>query len=380
MIAHSRSHSSPAFALVVLLGLPFCAPTEQAPQHAEDLPDTGTVPAFEVDPFWPRTLPNHWILGQVAGVAVDARDHVWIVHRPGRLTPQEIGASLTPPTAECCVPAPPVIEFDPDGNVVQAWGGPDTHAPWPEAEHGIFVDPDDHVWIGSSGAGDQVILKFTRSGERILQIGEFGKTGGSGDTALMGRPADIAVDAQAKEVYIADGYGNRRVIVFDSETGEYKRHWGAYGDSPDDTELGPYDPAAPPARSFRSPVHAVGLSADGRVYVADRVNDRIQVFGKDGSFLHEAFIRPATLSMGSAWDVAFSPDPGQAWLYLADGTNNKVWILERDGLGVVGEFGRNGRYAGEFHWVHSLAMDSRGNLYTGEVDTGQRVQKFRPVR
>jgi DNA-binding beta-propeller fold protein YncE len=225
-----------------------------------------------------------------------------------------------------------------------------------------------------------VILKFTRDGARLLRIGELGKTGGSGDTTLLGRPADIAVDPAAKEVYVADGYGNRRIIVFDSETGEYRRHWGAYGEPPDDTELGAYDPAAPPARSFRSPVHAVALSADGRVYVADRVNDRIQVFGKDGTFLQEAFIRPATLSMGSAWDMAFSPDPEQAWLYLTDGTNNKVWILRRDSLEVVGEFGRNGRYAGEFHWVHSLAVDSRGNLYTGEVDTGQRVQKFQPIR
>jgi DNA-binding beta-propeller fold protein YncE len=380
MIVRPGAVTPPALALLILVGTSSCAPTQETPQQAESSPDPGAVPTFEVDPFWPRTLPNRWILGQVAGVAVDARDHVWIVHRPGRLTPQEIGAALTPPTAECCIPAPPVIELDADGNVVQAWGGPDTHAPWPEAEHGIYVDAEDHVWIGSSGEGDQVILKFTRDGERLLQIGELGNTGGSGDTTLLGRPADIAMDVVAKEVYVADGYGNRRIIVFDSETGEYRRHWGAYGEPPDDTELGAYDPAAPPARSFRSPVHAVALSADGRVYVADRVNDRIQVFGKDGTFLQEAFIRPATLSMGSAWDMAFSPDPEQAWLYLTDGTNNKVWILRRDSLEVVGEFGRNGRYAGEFHWVHSLAVDSRGNLYTGEVDTGQRVQKFQPIR
>jgi DNA-binding beta-propeller fold protein YncE len=335
---------------------------------------------FEVDPYWPKPLPNKWILGQVAGVAVDARDHIWVIHRPGRLTPQEIGAALTPPTAECCVPAPPVIEFDPDGNVVQAWGGSATHGPWPEAEHGIFVDVEDHVWIGSSDAGDQVVLKFTRDGQRLLQLGEFGETGGSADTRLLGRPADIAVDPSAQEVYVADGYGNRRIIVFDAETGEYKRHWGAYGDPPDDSELGAYDPAADPIRSFRSPVHAVALSADGRVYVSDRTNNRIQVFEKDGAFLEEGFVRPPTLSMGTAWDIAFSPDPDQALLYLADGTNNKIWILGRDNLEVVGAFGRNGRYAGEFHWVHSVAADSRGNIYTGEVDTGQRVQKFRPAR
>lgn len=368
-----------SLAWLAFLGLLSCTLSEDERREEGVLSGRETTPAYEVDPFWPKPLPNEWILGQVAGVAVDSRDHVWIVHRPGSLTPQEIGASLTPATAECCIPAPPVIEFDSDGNLVQAWGGPDTHAPWPESEHGIFVDSEDHVWIGSSGEGDQVVLKFSRSGERILQIGEFGNTGGSGDTALLGRPTDIAVDSSAREVYVSDGYGNRRVIVFDSETGEYIRHWGAYGDPPDDSEIGPYDPDAPPARSFRSPVHAVVLAADGGVYVADRVNDRIQVFGKEGVFLRETFIRPSTRSMGSAWDLAFSPDPDQTWLFLADGTNNKIWILRRGTLEIVGAFGRSGRYAGELHWVHSLAVDSRGNLYTGEVDTGQRVQRFRPA-
>jgi DNA-binding beta-propeller fold protein YncE len=356
-----------------------CTPAGNGRPDESPLTDPGAVPAFDVDPTWPKPLPNRWILGQVAGVAVDSRDHVWIVHRPGSLTPQEIGAALDPPTAECCVPAPPVIEFDPEGNVVQAWGGSGTHAPWPESEHGIFVDAEDHVWVGSSGAGDQVVLKFTRSGERLLQIGRFGETGGSGDTVLLGRPTDIAVDPAAGEVYLTDGYGNRRVIVFDAETGAYKRHWGAYGAPPDDGELPPYDPGASPSPSFRSPVHAVVLSSDGGVYVADRVNNRIQQFGKDGSFVREAFFRPETLSMGSAWDLAFSPDPDQRWLYLADGTNNKIWILSRETLEVAGSFGRNGRYAGELHWVHNVAVDSRGNLYTGEVDTGQRVQKFRPA-
>lgn len=380
MIAPARIFTSVALVLLSPFAFSACTPDQGAPQSGEAALGSGSVPAFEVDPFWPKPLPSRWILGQVAGVAVDAQDHVWIVHRPGSLTPQEIGATLDPPTAECCIPAPSVIEFDPEGNVVQAWGGPDSQAQWPETEHGIYVDSGGNVWIGSSGQGDQVILKFTRSGERLLQIGEFGRTGGSNDTVLLGRPTDFAVDPAAREVYVTDGYGNRRVIVFDSETGAYKRHWGAYGEPPDDTDLGAYDPNAPPAPSFRSPVHAVGLSADGSVYVADRVNDRIQVFGKDGTFLREAFVRPTTLSMGSAWDIAFSPDSDQSWLYLADGTNNKVWILSRETLEVAGEFGRNGRYAGEFHWVHSLAIDSRGNLYTGEVDTGQRIQKFRPTR
>jgi DNA-binding beta-propeller fold protein YncE len=374
MISLPRMAIAIALVLLISNGLWGCAP------EAEARPDPDRADAFEVDPFWPKPLPNLWILGQVAGVSVDARDHVWVIHRPGSLTPQEIGAALTPPTAECCIPAPPVIEFDSDGNVVQAWGGPGSHDPWPESEHGILVDAEDHVWIGSSGEGDQVVLKFTRDGQRLLQLGEFGETGGSANTRLLGRPADIALDPSAQEVYVADGYGNRRIIVFDAETGEYKRHWGAYGDPPDDSDLGAYDPAADPARSFRSPVHAVALSADGRVYVGDRVNNRIQVFEKDGAFLTESFVRPSTLSMGTAWDIAFSADPDQRFLYLADGTNNKIWVLRRDNLEVEGGFGRNGRYAGEFHWVHSIAIDSRGNIFTGEVDTGQRVQKFRPVR
>lgn len=358
---------------LILLAVSACTPTEEGAPAV-----TAGVPAFQVDPFWPKPLPNDWILGQVAGVAVDSRDHVWIVHRPGSLTPEEAGAAQTPPISECCVPAPSVIEFDAEGNVVQAWGGPGTEGWLLEGEHGIYVDHQDNIWIGSSGGDVQVVQKFTRDGRVLLQIGELGRTGGSGDTALLGRPTDFAVDAATNEVFITDGYGNRRLIVFDAETGEYKRHWGAYGAPPDDSDPGPYDPEASPSRSFRSPVHAVRLSDDGRVYVADRVNNRIQVFDKAGGFLTEAFVRPATLSMGSAWDVDLSPDPEQTYLYLADGTNNKVWILRRESLEVVGEFGRNGRYAGGFHWLHSIAVDSRGNLYTGEVDTGKRVQKFVP--
>lgn len=360
--------------LAVLLG-----PTGlQQVLAAQETHSAAVVPSFHVDPYWPKPLPNKWILGQVAGVAVDAHDHVWIIHRPGRLTPQEAGAVQDPPYSECCVPAPSVIEFDPEGNVVQAWGGPGFDGPWPEGEHGIYIDPGDNVWIGSSGANDQVVMKFSRDGHLLLQIGEFGRTGGSNDTRLLGRPTDIAVDPAADEAYVTDGYGNRRVVVFDATTGEYKRHWGAYGEPPNDAELGPYDPAEPRSRSFRSPVHAVRLSRDGKVYVADRVNDRIQVFSKDGKFLMEALIRPATLSMGTAWDIDFSPDEAQIHAYVADGTNNKIWILRRADLAVVGAFGRSGRYAGEFHWVHSIAVDSQGNIFTGEVDTGQRVQKFVP--
>jgi len=341
----------------------------------EEADNTG-VPSFAVDPHWPKPLPNNWIIGQVSGVAVDSRDHVWIAHRPGSLTPNEIGSAQDPPISACCDPAPPVIEFDQDGNVVQAWGGPDTHDPWPNAEHGIYVDFQDNVWIASSGASADVVLKFSSEGERLLQIGEFGETGGSDNTTLLGGPTDIAVDPVTNEVYISDGYGNRRVIVYDAESGEYRRHWGAYGETPDDSELEPYDPEADPLRTWRTPVHSVRISNDDLVYVSDRVGNRFQVFQKNGEFVTEKLIATETLSMGSVWDIDFSPDAEQTYMYVADGTNNKVWTLTRDNFEIVGEFGRNGRYAGQFHWLHSIAVDSHGNIYTGEVDTGMRVQRF----
>ena len=279
----------------------------------------------------------------------------------------------------CCVPAPPVIEFAPDGTVARAWGGPDEGYEWPESEHGIHVDHQGHVWIGGNAAGDAHILKFTADGEFLLQIGRAGASEGSNDTANLGRPAGIRVDPGANEVYVADGYGNRRVIVFDADTGEYRRHWGAYGERPDDAELPPYDPAADPIRHYRSPVHDVTLSSDGLVYVADRTNDRLQVFRKDGSFVREAFVRPATVGSGSVSGVTLSVDPAQRWLFIPDGTNNVVWILDRESLTVAGRFGRMGKYAGQFYRLHNLAIDSRGNLYTTEVNVGQRIQKFERV-
>jgi DNA-binding beta-propeller fold protein YncE len=336
------------------------------------------VPAFQIDPFWPKPLPNNWILGAVAGVAVDAQDHVWIIQRPRTLTPREAGAVQDPPLSECCVPAPSVIEFDPDGNVLRAWGGPD-HAdtqPWPGTEHGMYVDSDGNVWTTFMGADDHVVFKNSPDGERLLTLGQLGKGGDSNDTVLLGRPTDVCVDPAASEVYISDGYVNRRIIVFDSKTGAYKRHWGAYGERPDDSELQPYDPDASPIRSFRSPMHAVRIGHDDLVYTADRVNNRIQVFRKSGQFVKEAFHATRTLAMGSIWDLEFSPDQDQTYLYVPDGTNQKVWIMTRENLEVVGAFGRGGRMAGHFGWVHSLAVDSQGNIYTGEVETGKRVQKF----
>jgi DNA-binding beta-propeller fold protein YncE len=338
----------------------------------------GTVqaPRFEVDPFWPKPLPNGWVLGMTIGVGVDSRDHVWIVHRVDTLSAVEAAADQKPPTASCCSKAPPVLEFDPDGNLVGHWGGPGEGYEWPLSNHGIFVDFKDNVWIGGNDAKDAHILKFTRGGKFLMQFGHQGKSGGSNDTVNFGRVAKIYVDPKTNEAYIADGYGNKRVAVIDAETGVFKRYWGAYGNKPDDKDLGPYDPNAPLAQQFRTPVHCADLSNDGLVYVCDRPNDRIQVFKADGTFVKETIIAPKTLGDGSTWDIAFSKDPQQKYMYVADGKNEKIYVLDRQSLEILTSFGDGGRQPGQFFAVHSIATDSKGNIFTTETYEGRRLQKF----
>lgn len=336
------------------------------------------APRFEVDPSWPKTLPNNWIMGQAAGVAVDAQDHVWVIQRPKSLTDDEKAASLTPPRTKCCVPAPPVMEFDPDGRLVRAWGGPGAGYDWPDNEHGINIDAKGFVWIGGNGANDGQVLKFTREGKFVLQIGKKGPQTNSLDTARLGRPADTEVDPATNELYVADGYHNYRIIVFDADTGALKRMWGAYGKPPTDEKV-TYNPSAPPNQQFGNPVHCVRVSRDGLIYVCDRQNDRIQVFRKDGTYVKEFIVAKDTLANGSVWDLRLSIDPAQTFLFNADGANNEVRTLLRDNGEIIAAFGRNGRQAGEFHWVHNLAIDSKGNLYTTEVDSGKRAQKFRAL-
>jgi DNA-binding beta-propeller fold protein YncE len=337
---------------------------------------TVQAPQFAVDPFWPKPLPNGWVLGMAIGVAVDSNDHVWIVHRSDTVGPVEGAADENPPTAECCRRAPPVLEFDPEGNLVGHWGGPGEGYEWPLSNHGIFVDFKDNVWIGGNDAKDAHVLKFTKQGKFLMQFGHQGKTGGSNDTTTFGRVAKIYVDPKANEAYIADGYGNKRVVVIDADTGKFKRYWGAYGNKPDDTNLGPYDPAAPRAQQFRTPVHCADLSHDGLVYVCDRPNDRLQVFKADGTFVKEVLIAPKTLGDGSTWDVAFSKDPEQKYLYVADGKNERVYVLDRQSLEILTSFGDGGRQPGQFFAVHSIATDSKGNIFTTETYEGRRLQKF----
>ena len=338
--------------------------------HAAD------APKFQVDPFWPKTLPNNWIMGQAAGVAVDAQDHVFVVQRPRTLTDDEKAASLTPPRSKCCVAAPPVLEFDQEGNVVKAWGGPGDGYNWPVNEHGIFIDAKGFVWLAGNGETDGMILKFTHDGKFVMQIGKSGPQTDSNDTSRLGRPANMTVDIAANELYVADGYFNHRVIVFDSETGAFKRMWGAYGKPPTDEKMPAYDSAAAPSAQFGNPVHCVRISKDGLVYVCDRANDRIQVFKKDGSFVKEMVVEKNTLANGSVWDLEIWRDANESFLINADGANNEVRTLIRDTGEIVGRFGRNGRMAGDFHWIHNLALDSRGNIFTTEVDNGKRAQKF----
>ncbi len=341
---------------------------------AAGVPET---PKFKVDPSWPKELPNNWIMGQVGGMAVDRHDHIWVLQRPSLDTVDELGAAQTPPWSQCCFAAPPVLVFDTQGNLLQSWGGPGEGFDWPKREHGIYVDRDDNVWISGADPSDRHLLKFKNDGHFLMQIGHPSADPPNNlRTDILGRPAGIEVDSEAHEVYIADGYMNKRVIVYDSDKGTFKRLWGAYGNPPNDADPGPYNPAAPPDQQFRNPVHCVHISRDGFVYVCDRVNDRMQVFTKQGKFVKEFFVRPQTLGIGSVWQFAFSTDENQNFLLVADGENNVIWTVRRDDGTVVGQTGHNGRNAGQFHWVHQIVSDSQGNLYTGEVDTGKRIQKF----
>ncbi len=465
-----RSRYGLAGALVAALALLLAFPGTSA--FADD-DDEGKAPRYKVVPGWPKPLPNNWLMGQVAGIAVDRHDNVWIVQRPRSLSGDEAGATdavalacadgdpdpnpvtglcedgnppdmpvdtygnerPAGPIAGCCYPAPSVLQFDRKGNLLQAWGGPpgadprwDWPAPnclvadgceWPANEHGIYVDHNDFVYLAAQGFGngsraggfndrgwDGHVLKFAADGTFLLQIGKAGSTapdsnamtGGMGGTPQLFRPADMEVDAKTNELYIADGYGNHRVVVVDAETGMYKRHWGAYGQNPVDDSaadaVGPYsddrDAGVIPV-NFRNPVHCARITKDDLVYVCDRPNDRLQVFDKHAvglpcdnpfqevgkcGYLGEKFIRAQTLGPGSVWDLDTSADKRQSCLHNVDGSNQHVDTLDRATLEMLASFGQNGRNAGQFHWVHNLAIDSKGTMYTAEVDTGKRAQKF----
>jgi DNA-binding beta-propeller fold protein YncE len=412
----------------VVAGMMLAAGVGVAVGHVDAQRGGAAAPKLEVESLWPKPFPvaKHWILGSVTGVTVDAQDHIWVVHRGvDSLQNNEKGPTLEPWASSCCYSAPQVLEFDAAGTLLASWD-PKTGSgyDWPANPSGIAVDPQGNVWIGSglptpslapagrgaargapaagargdapaagargdaaaapaaaAGRGrgaaappppaDAQVLKFSKDGKFLLQIGKGGKTEGSDSTTGFNRPGALTVDGG--ELFVADGFGNHRIAVFDANTGTFKRSWGAYGEKPTDTDPGPYDPSGPPSKQFRT-LSCVKIAKDGMVYVCDRQNDRIQVFQKDGKFLKEAFVSKTTTGDGSVWDVAFSPD--QRLLYVADGHDKKVWILDRSSLEVLGSFGDGGRYPGHFYGVGSVAVDSKGNVYTGETYEGKRVQKF----
>jgi hypothetical protein len=365
-------------------------------QSAEAQAKSATqVPIFEVDPFWPKAMPNHWVFGQTIGLGIDEKDQVWIIHRgndPTNLDGTEYGRPPAnpkvyyapgSPVSECCDPAPPVVAFDQAGTVVHSWGGPSLHPDWPDSNHGIIVDQKGNVWIGGNGGPDAHILKFTREGKFVSMFGKKGArmvdgkpVANSNDMDNFGRVAKVFLDPKSNEAYVADGYFNKRVAVIDMDSGKIKRYWGAYGNKPDDAPIGRYDPKAPLAQQFRTPVHCAEMSNDGFVYVCDRPNDRVQVFTKEGKFVKEKQFFPDTLSDGSVWDIAFSRDPQQRYIYMADGANEHVYIVDRNSLEIVSQFGEGGRQPGQFRGVHSIAVDSKGNIYTTETYTGKRLQRF----
>jgi DNA-binding beta-propeller fold protein YncE len=355
---------------------------------------SGKFPTFEPDPVFPK-LPNGWVLGNVAKVVVDRHDNVWIIHRP-----------RTVPAGK--MPAPPVLEFDAAGKFLQAWGGDGPGYDWPDAEHNVFVDYKDNVWISGSSPGgqsktqrsDDMLLKFSNTGKFLMEIGGRSVSLGSKDPKSVNKPGDIFVSAKTNEVYVADGYGNRRVVVFDADTGAFKRMWGAFGKPPEDdassggrgSSGGPLgatggraggsapppalDTEGPGSPRFASPVHGIVVSNDNIVYVADRSNRRVQMFTPKGKYLGQFFVNRAGPSPDSACGFALSPDKKQQFLYIADFGNSHLVVFDRKKLEVLYQFGKRGAEPGNFQGIHHIAVDSKGNLYAGEVAPGARVQRF----
>ena len=335
------------------------------------------APRFEVDPTFPKPLPNGWYQGQSIGLWVDAQDHVWIVHRPDVLDAVEGAGDQK--TGECCKTAPPILEFDQQGNLLRHWGGKDGPGyEWPLSNHGLNIDNKGNVWIGGNGAPDGHILEFTQDGKFVKQVGKKGVTRDSLSTEHFFQVAKVFFYAPTNEVFVADGYGNRRVAVIDADSGKMKRFWGAYGKPPDDAAAaaqGPYDPTVT-YQQFRGPVHCADVSVDGLVYVCDRTSNRLQIFKTDGTFVREVYTQRDSRGDGGVWDVAFSRDPQQKYLYVADGRNQKLRIFDRASMTELTAFGKGGHYPGEWYSLHNIATDSKGNLYTVETYEGRRLQRF----
>ena len=416
---------------------------------------SGKTPGFVVDPSWPQPLPNNWLLGQIGGLYVDQHDHVWVYNRARTMSTDEAGLEGPVPGAkndkgqavdgigqerpwgpvsDCCKAAPSVLEFDADGKMLRAWGGPsdpgflggkckaEAGCIWPNSEHGIYVDQNDNVWLSGNAAvpggkapwstnkagGDGFVLKFDMDGNFKLRIGGTPKgpssndtNGGINGTPVLYQAADMVVDPATNRLYVSDGYGNRRVLIVDANTGKYIGHFGAYGNNPVDDAaakaagewMNDYTKGNKKPAFFRNPAHCVKIANDGKIYVCDRGNDRIQVFDKNDptlgkpcsnpsgqpgkcGYLAEQFVSEKTNIIGTAVSMNFSTDKAQSCLYIGDNANQTIYILSRNNLQELGRLGRSGRNAGEFHYLHQVSVDSKGNIYTGEVDTAKRIQKF----
>lgn len=381
-------------------------PETAAQTRAQAQTPNVAVPVYKVDPFWPKMpLPKKWLLQGIPTMVTDKNDHIWVLSRPGDIRPDEAGAATTPPRADCCIAAPAVLEFDPEGNLLNAWGGRGHHPDWPTNEHTIVVDRDLNVWISASGRGAG-IQKFTRDGKFLWDFGHRGPKPAPGqqlpplrennqDTEALPNGVFIfTLDEDAREIYLVEG---KRVLVYDMDTAKFKRGWGGHGIPL--SEIGneptpPYDwKAGPPPdqKDFAPALHCVHFSVDGLVYVCERGMNRIQVFTKQGTFVSQFSVAPntpargpecggpghATLGMcGTTYNLTFSHDAEQKYVLVADGTNHKIWIHDRKNGNLVGSIGELGRMAGQFFWIDAIAIDSLGNIYTGEVHTGKRVQKF----
>jgi DNA-binding beta-propeller fold protein YncE len=364
------------------------------------------APAYRNVPLWPRPfVDDSWVIGSVTGVATDAQNNVWVAHRGNEsLEANERGmipvpgGQGQPSSSVCCMAAPFILQYDPNGKLINSWGGASSGYQWPQATGGIAVDAKGNVWITAAGLevnpnpptgrgrggapggapekpppppiADAHVLKFSSDGRYLMTIGTPGKMDGPESQTTLNRPSAVAYDSAANEVFVAD-MGNKRIAVFDADKGTYKRHFGG-GATP------------------FSDVTCVEMARDGMVYVCDKSNNRIAVFDKSGKFVKEGYVAKNTgggilagsfgviNAKGSVWDVAFSNDQAQRWLFVADGMNKKIRILNRDTLTEAGTFGSGGRYPGQFLVVNSIATDSQGNVYTGETHHGKRVQKFVP--